>query len=191
MRAGGTPARESRDSLGLWASTPARRRRVRHRPGFLNVLRKSRLTGPAWGSYKPLIDGGAAEAARGFRRFPSSLWRTWPGRVCRVCRRLPWSGALCRVLASFGVVCPLHRCLTIASEERETWTAGSLRSAVADTCREARREDFSDGHVSRFIALRLSGWGGCVWDSSSTSGLLGLDLNCDQSGSKFSSFPTT
>jgi hypothetical protein len=44
------------------------------------------------------------------------------------------------------------------------------------TCRKARREDFSDGHVSRFIALRLSGWSGCVWDSSSMSGPFGVGL---------------
>ena len=57
-----------------------------------------------------------------------------------------------------------ERCLTIVSEERETWTAASLRGLVAGLASaraevrvgEGNRRD-ADGHVSKFIALGLMG----------------------------------
>jgi len=66
------------------------------------------------------------------------------------------------------------RCLTISSEGRETWTAGSLRLAfdgrhgVERRCeRTAPTVTFSDS--SRRFRLWLGG-DGCVWDSSRRSG---------------------
>ncbi len=66
------------------------------------------------------------------------------------------------------------RCLTIISEGRETWTAGSLRLAfwgrhgVERRCeRTAPTVTFSDS--SRRFPV-LAGGDGCVWDSSRRSG---------------------
>ena len=146
------------------------------------------MTGLVGGFYKPLIDGGAAEAARGFRRFRASVWWSSPGRVCRVCRRLPGL-ALCVRVGVIGVAWFAPSLFDNRIGRKRNVDGGVLAVCLrADTCRKARREDFSDGHVSRFIALWPFGWSGCVWDSSSTSGPAGLDMNCDQSGSKFSSF---
>ena len=48
------------------------------------------------------------------------------------------------------------RCLTIASEERETWAAGSLRDAYGVSASWVS-EETHDGHVSKFIALLAIG----------------------------------
>jgi hypothetical protein len=79
-----------------------------------------------------------------------------------------------------------RRYLTITSEGRETWAAGSLRGFIvwaglarAGLARMMGSEETTDGHVSKFIALsaiaglnvarRTELWfaeGGCVWNSS-------------------------
>ena len=69
-----------------------------------------------------------------------------------------------------------HRCLTISSEERETWAAVFLRFAEGRAlCFWARRENCTDGHVSRFTAFLVFGLGaGCFLGLVEAAGLLGL-----------------
>ena len=112
------------------------------------------VDGVGMGPYTPLIDGGAAcERVAGFDASGFRFGGQAPGRVCRVCRRLPGS-ALCALLWTFRVSFVSPRCLTLASEERETWTAGSLRLGFGRALHsDVRRENCSDGHVSRFIAF--------------------------------------
>ena len=105
-------------------------------------------------SYIAVIDGGAALGrAAGFDVPVCSVGvrpAGFAGCVVVSPVRLPagpivlWGG--------FG---PASRCLTCSSEEEETWTTASLRPGFGRALRfRARRRNCSDGHVSRFTALR-------------------------------------
>ena len=123
---------------------------------FRRFAKKSRLT--VWGlvSYIGFIDGGAAgERAAGDRRFPSlvlevSARQGLPG----VLSSSGLGGVPLGLRPGMAVVLSLC-CLTIVSEERETWAAVSLRSAFGRTWRfMALREMY---RRSRFQIHRV-GW---------------------------------
>ena len=147
-----------RGSAGAWP-VPLR---------FLTVLRRRALTASA----VALISGSSTAALlrrpAGFDASEFYLRSTAPGRVCRVCCRLPCLALLCRVDVS-GWFSGLPRCLTITSEERETWTAGSLRPASAGTAQRCAARELlrrSRFQIHRALAVLRDGWSGCVWDSS-------------------------
>ena len=112
------------------------------------------LTGLGWVAYTASIDGGAAdERVAGFDASEFAL---------RYSARQGLPGVLSSSLVwlwldrTFRGFCAL-RCLTIISEERETWTAVSLRLANASTALYVRREITDD--VTFPDSSRFGLWG--------------------------------
>ena len=135
---------------------------------FKNIANRL-LTASCGAIYIGVIDGGAAcERVAGIDASEFVFGVCLAGFAGCVVVFPVWP---CAGLGRFGVVLDRLRCLTIASEERETWAAGSLRPGASRArCSDALRENCTDGHVSRFIASAF--WvDGCVWDSSRRLGL--------------------
>ena len=133
------------------------RSRIAGRRSHFEVFANRLLTALCGVSYIGFIDGGAAcERVAGIDASEFVFGVCLAGFAGCVVVFPVW---LYAGLGRFGVVLDRLCCLTIASEERETWAAGSLRPGASRArCSDALRENCTDGHVSRFIASALLGW---------------------------------
>ena len=159
------------------------------RPLFLGFATFG-VDGFGGGPYIGSIDGGAAGCGPRVSTLPSF------GLVVYARQGLPGvsSSSLSGVMRRadvWGSLCGVPRCLTISSEERETWTAVSLRSAFGRTRRLCAARELH--RRSRFQIHRASVWlsglaGADVFGTRRVCSAFGLNENCDQSGLGFRVF---